>query len=226
MEEVKHPAVYSPTVLREFLRLLKLEAIRKKKTVGKLRLLDPLAGTGKIHQLPCLTRGIELEPEWAQMHANTDMGDARHLPYRANSFDLIGVSPCYGNRMADHHDAKDGSTRRSYTHDLGRKLSGGNAGAVYFWNEEYLTLHRAIWAEAVRVLRPEGAFLLNSSDFYRTVNHKRELIRVTEWHVAALFELGLRLEGAVVVDTPGMRFGDNRGRVRGEMVVVLRKSER
>ena len=49
------------------------------------------------------------------------------------------------------------------------------------------------------------------------------MVQVTEWHLVALFNLGFRLESAVTVDTPGMRFGANHGaRVDGELVAALR----
>lgn len=66
------------------------------------RVLDPFAGTGRIHRLarPDLeTVGVEIEPEWAAQHPNTVVGDALHLPFPDESFDAICTSPTYGNRM-------------------------------------------------------------------------------------------------------------------------------
>lgn len=46
----------------------------------------------------------------------TIVGNALYLPFRDRAFDGIVTSPCYGNRMADHHDARDDSKRNTYTH--------------------------------------------------------------------------------------------------------------
>lgn len=77
--------------------------------------LDPFAGVGKIHTLENHTSGIELEPEWAaQAPINkgiTIVGDAlermREWATFYVGFDAVVTSPTYGNRMADHHDAKE-----------------------------------------------------------------------------------------------------------------------
>ncbi|WP_162942113.1 hypothetical protein [Desertimonas flava] len=87
---------------------------------GRSWVLDPFAGTGRIHAIaeaagvPRST-GIELEPEWA----NTDtfpgpdrtqvVGDALVVvpTFTPGTFDAVLTSPAYGNRMADKHEAKD-----------------------------------------------------------------------------------------------------------------------
>ena len=51
------------------------------------------------------------------------------------TFDMVVTSPTYGNRMADHHNAKDGRRRITYTHNLGRTLTPGNSGAMQ-WGED------------------------------------------------------------------------------------------
>lgn len=73
-----------------------------------VRLLDPFAGTGLIHDLTDReTWGVEIEPEWATMHPRTIVGNALQLPFADESFEWVVTSPCYGNRMADHHDAQE-----------------------------------------------------------------------------------------------------------------------
>ena len=56
--------------------------------------------------------GYEIEPEWAdQARANglcVTTGDCRQMHYPDAMFDAICTSPTYGNRMADHHEARDG----------------------------------------------------------------------------------------------------------------------
>ena len=85
------------------------------------------------------------------------------LPFRDESFDAVVTSPTYGNRFADKHNAKDGSIRRSYTHDLGRTLHAENSGSMQ-WGQAYRDLHVKAWAECFRVVRPGGLFVLNISD--------------------------------------------------------------
>lgn len=99
----RHPAKFSPGVLNA-VRLALLGERR-------LDVLDPFAGVGRIHELHVEqghnTVGVELQPEWAAAHPRTVVGDATRLPFPGGSFDVIATSPCYGNRMADHHDAQE-----------------------------------------------------------------------------------------------------------------------
>ena len=201
------------------------EATRQGLDVGKVRVLDPMAGIGRVHDLPGKTVGIELEPEWASQHPETKVGDALHLPFRPGRFDVICVSPAYGNRFADHHEAKDGSRRRSYRHDLGRMPTEGSS-TVLHWGPKYREFHEAAWAEATRVLMPGGLFVLNVSDFVSGSRGRDgdDVVLVAEWHLAVLFRLGYRLESATTVATPRMRDGANGDRrVDGELVVALRR---
>lgn len=71
------------------------------------RIVDPFAGIGRVHKLPNETVGIELEPEWAEWHPSTVVGDAREIPYPDGHFDGAFTSPCYGNRMADSYTGEN-----------------------------------------------------------------------------------------------------------------------
>jgi DNA modification methylase len=214
---VKHPAQYSTRILDV------LEEIADGITG---RVLDPFAGMGNIHQIAradLCTIGIELEQEWAEQHPDTLHGDATRLPFKDQSFDAIITSPVYGNRMSDSHNAvercqkckgegcvKCGHSGRreykrlTYTHTLGRQLADNNAGKLQ-WGEKYKDLHFKAWAEAVRVLKPQGLFVLNVSDHIR----KGKVIPVTAWHTATLKNLGIEWLYRVPVETPRMRFGQN-----------------
>lgn len=194
--------------------------------------LDPFAGVGRIHDLASETLrtiGVEIEPEWAAAHPDTMVGDSRSLPFDDDSMDAIVVSPAYGNRMADHHEARErcracggsglaeggdcdkcgGEGRRkyrriTYRHYLGRPLADGNSGKLQ-WGEAYRDLHRQVWAESVRVLRPGGIFILNVSDHVRN----GEVMPVSQWHTQTLTDLGISWEQLSQVKTPRMRYGSN-----------------
>ena len=211
---IGHPATYSAPVLDVFEQHIPQNA----------RVLDPFAGTGKIHSLGRRSVGVELEPEWAQMSGRTIVGTALCLPFRDETFDVIATSPCYGNRMADHHEAKDKckkcdgagagckackdtglSMRKTYRHQLQRPLSTGSAAGLQ-WGVEYRTFHISAWNEAHRVLRDGGIFLLNVSNHIR----KDEEIPVTKWHIEVLRDLlGLHLIAVFPVKTRRMRVGAN-----------------
>lgn len=213
-------------------------------------LLDPFAGVGKVHQLATeniQTFGIELEPEWANQHPRTEVGDARDLPFKDGYFDVVVTSPTYGNRMADHHNAAPtcsackstgkklyageknerkckscngtGTSKRiSYRHQLGRQLTEGNSGAMQ-WGYDYRTLHRRAWHEVARVLRPNSLFMLNVSNHIR----KEDEQRVAEWHLDyCLTSCGFQLLEIHPIETRRMRFGANGDkRVAHEYLYVM-----
>lgn len=215
---VKHPAAYSPSVLDAFDDLL------CERFPDGSRLLDPFAGTGRIHLLASEPRfdlryrtvGIELEPEWAAMHPATIVGDATALPFPDHSFEMAATSPSYGNRMADHHEARDGSYRRTYRHVLGRPLNPNNSGGMQ-WGSAYRGLHEAAWGELRRVLVPGGLFALNIKDHQRS----GELVEVCGWHLDCLAGLGFTLIEQRELLAPGFRFGQNHAARYPEMVYLL-----
>ena len=86
----------------------------------------------------------------------TAVGSALKTGYDAEYFDAVVTSPCFGNRMADHHNAKDNSKRHTYRHYLGRELTKGSAAGMQ-WGEEYKHFHTEAWLEAKRVLKRQLA---------------------------------------------------------------------
>jgi len=205
----KHPAKYTDSLLPVFERML----------AGCKNVLDPFAGTGKIHSLPFETVGVEIEKEWAEMHEKTIIGDATDLQFANCEFDAICTSPTYGNRMADCHNAKDGSSRNTYTHKLGRTLNDNNSGKMQ-WGQEYKDLHIKAWNECFRVLKKDGVFILNFKNHIR----KGKEIDAFSWHVSELLKIGFSVEIIEQVETKGNGFGQNaKLRTGFEFVARFRK---
>lgn len=212
----EHPAKFTPAVL-DLLGVL---------SMGARTILDPFAGTGLIHWLRSEntnTVGVELEPEWASIRPGTVVGDALALPFKDHSFDCVATSPTYGNRMADHHDARDGTERVTYRHKLGRPLHPHNSGQLQ-WGKEYRIFHARAWHEVHRVLEPGGRFVLNISNHIR----KGEEQMVSEWHRDLLTsKFRFALVADCLVKTPRMGFGANSAlRVENEHVYLFRKRDK
>lgn len=218
---ISHPARYSAALLPIFVDIMAYELFA---SFVSLKVLDPFAGTGRIHDLrdriAVETVGVELEAEWADLHADTICGNALHLPFEDHEFDVICTSPTYGNRLADSHNASDPERRRSYTHDLGRKLHDDNSGAMQ-WSLEYREFHLKAWAEAVRVLKPGGLFILNIKDHIRYGVQQP----VSTWHAATLVSLGLDYDPELSqgVPTRHLRQGSTPERAGQELVLVFKR---
>lgn len=107
-----HPATFSKAIMRELHAMTISEVDRVGHDVA---VLDPFAGVGTIHELPAgdervNTFGIEIQPEWAAVHPQTMCMSVLDFPQKwgdSEGFDMLVTSPCYGNRMADSHDAQD-----------------------------------------------------------------------------------------------------------------------
>lgn len=221
--KLKHPAQYTPAIVDAAIK--RLDGV-----TGTL--LDPFAGPGQ--HLPRLMApgrkviGYEIEKPWADFGAPlVQCVDSTHMPRAARSVQAIFTSPAYGNRFADHHNAMDASTRRSYTHDMRTMLDDpayaldtNNGGLYLFGTAHYHALHHAVWSECTRVAEPGAIFLLNVSDFIR--NGQR--VRVQEWHLRMLKQLGWMRTWRKCIRTPRMRHGQNgAARVDGEMLYELVK---
>ena len=245
VEVAPHPAKWSAAVLIEIEQIVMDEANRLDRPV---RVLDPFAGRGLpelreyLGDDASIVAGVELEPEWAAADPQTIVGDATALPADwTDAFDLVVTSPCYGNRMADHHEARDDSNRITYRHKLGRMPSEGS-GAILQWGPRYRDLHSKAWAEVRRVLRPGrhgtpgadgrsrslgGLAVINVSNHLRTRTRNGQRVQeeqaVVEWHLNEFLLAACTVEAVVKVPTPRMGFGENGdARVDGERILVLR----
>lgn len=218
---ISHPARFGDQLLDLFAAVLTSDL-----GMGITRILDPFAGTGRIHELGdrlgLTTVGVELEPEWAQMDDRTICGSALDLAacgIAPGDFDAIVTSPTYGNRLADSHNPQDDSLRRSYKFDLGRDLGDQNSGAMQ-WGPTYKAFHEDAWAEAVAALRDGGLFILNIKDHIRDGRRQD----VAGWHATCLtHEHGLVVLRVYEVDTGSLRQGDNAEARLPEQVWVFRK---
>lgn len=220
LQKTPHPAKYTDSFIPVFAEIL----IRE----GAKNVLDPFAGTGKIGQVKCFGFGgvvyaNEIEPEWIRPNSyGCDVittADAELLAFDGLQFDAICTSPTYGNRMADHHNAKDGSKRLTYTHCLGRQLADCNTGKMQ-WGREYMDKHTRIYRNLTGLLRPGGVFILNISNHIR--NGKE--VDVCSFHVQELQAAGMQLVERRYITTPRMRYGRNgQVRVREEQICIMRK---
>lgn len=217
----KHPAPFPNLIMNELrdvvIALLPMFDRRP------VRILDPMAGIGRIHQLRTpgvvATTGLEIEPEWADQHRGTLEGDATDMPFGSETFEMIVTSPPYGNRMADQFVAGTDTHRVTYYHYLGRRLHENSAAGMHFGPAYWKTM-RDILVECKRVLVPNGVFVLNISDFVRA----GQVVDVVQFYLDEMFRLQYKVIADRAVPTQRMRFGANhRVRVGSERVIVFRK---
>jgi len=203
-----HPAKYSDALLPIFANLLKDSKL----------ILDPFGGIGKLKQIRLDAIINEIEFEWAK-EAGGICGDVLRLPFDDETFDAIVTSPTYGNRLADHHNAKDKSKRITYKHCLGHDLHPHNSGQLQ-WGEKYQEFHLLAWKECLRVLKPQGKFILNISDHIRN----KRIVFVSDWHVHTLVHLGWFPVGWIPIYTPRMKRGaNNKSRVGHENIYIFER---
>lgn len=237
---VPHPSKFSPNVLT-----VMRHALNQYEPLRHCNVLDPFGGVGGIHELGnefgCRTTWcVELEIEWAAQAAEhgwswcgdffkfaptggTLMGPWFHkapgwMKPSPDLFDVIATSPTYGNRMADHHNARDSSTRITYKHKLGRDPSPGSS-AVMHYGPEYKAFHIRAYSRFRELLVPDGLIMLNVSDFIRA----GKVVEASKWHHDRMVQLGFEHLKTYQIPTQRMGMGANRdARVDGEQLHVYR----
>lgn len=128
-------------------------------------------------------------------------------------------------------DGSGRSLRRSYTEDLrrltgdlGYRLTAGSSAGSYAWQSTYWEKQERYWAEALRVLRPGGLFVLDVKDVVRTVKGEKRVVPVVAGHRQILDHLGFEVQGEVPLASEGLRFGENHElRVDGHSILVARR---
>lgn len=246
MNAVKHPAKFSAPIV-EHLRVLAVEHVTAGGLIldpfaGVGRIHELRRDGFDTHGIELEPEWAQQGP------LKNIVGDSRraHVIFKHTRFDALITSPCYGNRMADHQQAaekcklckgtgyathlsadactrcegigRNTYTRNTYTHQLGRKLTEGNAGAMQ-WGDEYMQLHDDVYASCLRVLTDDAVVILNVSD------HIRRGVRqpVAGWHFEWWTDAGFSLVDVVPVATARNRNGANAAaRVDAELIAVFR----
>jgi len=217
---------------------------------GPLTVLDPFAGTGRVHELRQFghdTFGVEIEPIWAALHQGTVVGNALHLKdaVKGRLFQAVVTSPCYGNRLADCHHNADSckacsgngtingdvckicrglgvSMRRSYTFDL-RRMTGDPLAHLAPDNAGALQWGPRYKEFHARVWAQIPGLLIPPALFLLNIkDHIRNRARqpVTDWHVRTLRTFGFEIVERHEVKTAGLRFGSNRERCPEELILM------
>lgn len=249
-----HPAKFSKALLALLGRMLTAEVA----AVGPLRVLDPFAGPGGIHELAqegVETFGVELQPEWAAAHPDTICGSVLELPsiFPAGTFSALCTSPCYGNRMADHHQAEERCAPCAATGRL--VVDGVESECEPCAGTGRRDHHRNTYAHALRrsgaepVASDDNAQLMQWGPAYRRFheaawratdrvlapgalalvnvkNHLRggKVQTVVEFHLNIWLLLGYTVQEVKPVPTRGLAYGANAGvRTDAELVLALRK---
>lgn len=249
---VPHPAKFTDVIMEEIIQIMSVSG-----PLGNV--YDPFAGTGRIHTIidrlnaeygdrgDCgadnpfgplsgdpqtiywRSYGLEIEPEWASQHPRTTCGNALHPPWGPQFFHAAITSPVYGNRMSDHHNAKDGSKRHTYKHYLGRDLHPDNSGQLQ-WGARYRDFHTKVWKSVYELLIPaspegregsySGLFLCNVSNHIR----KGKEVDVVGWHADEIERIGFVVHEVRHIVTPRQKHGANgKLRVDHESIIIAQK---
>ena len=247
-----HPATYTKNIIKLMSDIAK--------ELGATDILDIFGGVGKIGRIKDYgfkgnVRTNELQPKWGGKDTikenqknkvdSTTIGDSRKLDVPDESVGAIFTSPTYGNRMGTTSPSKTDH----YQAFAGGKLEKGNTGGMV-WGPEYERLHKEIYNEAFRVVKPGGFFVLNMKDMpvgakdlknrwipkqgsevevLRNEKLGKDVMRATDWHVKTLEDAGFKVIDKYEVPESKQSVGTQSfGRkftVGYEDVVVMGKSD-
>lgn len=257
-----HGARYSEDHIELFGRLLGEETLR----IGgrHVQVLDPMGGSGRIHELDperFETVANELERPYVDLARIlypgrlTIQGDAAkvHEYFGVESFDAVVVSPDFGNRYSDAHNARErcrgckgtgrveddetcdkcggkgsrGWTRRGYTHDL-RHLTGDPDYTLDAASSaRYKGTDPRYWERQVGYWSAAFAVLRPGGVLLLDVSNfvlRDRIIPIVDGHRRIVEDVGFHVETVVPLDTDRMRFGANgKIRVEGHRIIVARK---
>lgn len=185
-----HPCPYSDGILDVYQHFIDIETLFLDQPhfnlsrESRARLLDPMAGIGRMHELQgAEVYTNELEPEWAYHHPKTTVCDARSMPmYDDEFFDYVFFSPPYANRLGDNYAPSPDKAkgRKSYRISLDREMSQGSTSCLQ-WNrpdQSYQQLSIEVIKESLRLLKTGGFIGINVKGHYRD----NELIEVDSWY--------------------------------------------
>lgn len=157
------------------------------------KVLDPLAGLGSVrglnshsdHEIVCM----DINANYNDSDDEVTYGDATMLAFGDEEFDAIVTTPDWGAVTTD--------TQNVLATELSRTREPNDL-SVLAWGEEYRDVCGEIWRECVRVLRPQGVFVLVIRDHLRPgINPKKpdlkELAGVTSWHIQLMLDAGMDL---------------------------------
>lgn len=233
----KHPAPFSKPIIDRIREMLA--------DAHGARVLDPFAGTMRVLlAVPDSVRSvtaIEIEEEFVDEGIDFLTGKISYelaakaecvvadsavwLRRHKKTYTHAVTSPTYGNRMSDPYRSKEGVVCRSYAQSKGGALSEANTGRYMLHDPKYFDLNVRVMAATIERLVDGGVFILNVSDFYRTLKKGQPPVRVDVlgfWlDMMRLFPV--HLAGLERVYTRRYKHGENRHRVPYEYLVTFRK---
>jgi hypothetical protein len=180
-------------------------------------------GTFRVIVTSCTYGNRMADHHDAQEKCRACAGEGRHRHRTAvDDYEEEVCSKCEGLGRRSY-------TRLTYRHRLGRELHPHNSGGMA-WGPGYREFHEQAWAALLPLLDddPQARFILNVKDHWKTLRKGEApvLQEVTAWHVETIAGLGWVPQTFEWVETPGMRFGQNRDtREAGEWVLVFARKE-
>lgn len=218
-----HPAQFSDQLLAPIERMIEQFAVD-----GQVDVVDPFAGPGiKLHDL-CNRRswgfyGMDIE-EWEGRVPGVEVGDATDDDCWRNLLEgldnpVIVTSPTYGNGLNDHHEPKEDSRRFTYRVALGEALHENNSGRYG------IRQGRKAWHEYWRINSTAMIYPLNEGIpvivNVKAFIHDGEVVDLPSMWEVLLITLGYHIISHKVVETPGIRFGQNsEARTPGESIIT------